>query len=172
MSLKEDYKNDMYEGRRKYNLIKNTDDTVSLDDVTQYAQEGDTFTASDVNVTNHAVNQMDKDNATFKTKVTQTIQGLSNTVDKFTNPDILLLPAAGWGSVQPFTQTITLARITENDSPIIALSLAGTLSDVTVAAQRKAFGYLDRVVSGKGELICYCYEKRPETDFAISVKGE
>ena len=49
MSLKENYKNDIFEGRRKYRLIQNSDETISLDDVTQYIQVGDVFSDEDIN---------------------------------------------------------------------------------------------------------------------------
>lgn len=43
-------------GKRKYNLIQNTDGTVSLEDVTNYDQVGSSFGAGQINQTNKAVN--------------------------------------------------------------------------------------------------------------------
>lgn len=43
-------------GRRRYKLIENPDGTVSLEDVTDYTQEGSSFGAAQVNATNTAVN--------------------------------------------------------------------------------------------------------------------
>lgn len=61
--LRENYKNDILDTsenvNRKYNMVTNPDDTVSLEDVTVYSQEGDTFGASDINATNHVVNILD-----------------------------------------------------------------------------------------------------------------
>ena len=63
MSLRENYKDDILDlsenVNRKYNMVTNDDDTVSLEDVTVYSQEGDTFGASDINATNHVVNELD-----------------------------------------------------------------------------------------------------------------
>lgn len=41
MALKTNYQNDVSPGKRKYNLINNSDGTVSLDDVTVYNKVGD-----------------------------------------------------------------------------------------------------------------------------------
>ena len=44
-------------GKRRYNLIQNSDGTVSLEDVTDYTQVGSDFGASQMNQTNQAVNE-------------------------------------------------------------------------------------------------------------------
>ncbi|MCQ2770329.1 MAG: hypothetical protein MJ236_00820 [Clostridia bacterium] len=64
MALKIDYKNDIVDGSRKYRMINNSDDTISLEDVTEYIQQGDNFNANDVNKTNEQVNanQLDINN--------------------------------------------------------------------------------------------------------------
>lgn len=58
--LKTDYKDDILVSgqQRKYNLIQNSDGTVSLVDVSSYAQYGDTLKAEDFNATNAAVNAL------------------------------------------------------------------------------------------------------------------
>lgn len=43
-------------GKRRYNLIQNSDGTVSLEDVTNYTQVGSNFGAAQINQTNTAVN--------------------------------------------------------------------------------------------------------------------
>ena len=62
MALKTNYKDDILDisknEKRKYNMITNPDGTVSLDDVTVYTQEGDSFGATDINRTNEAVNKL------------------------------------------------------------------------------------------------------------------
>lgn len=45
MSLKTDYKDDIYSGKRRYRMIQNDDGTVSFDDVTDYTQDGDIYSA-------------------------------------------------------------------------------------------------------------------------------
>ena len=59
MSLKTDYKDDILAtgNLRKYQMINNSDGTVSFQDVTVYEQTGDIFGAGDINKTNQAVNE-------------------------------------------------------------------------------------------------------------------
>jgi hypothetical protein len=57
-SLKTTYKDDIFSGRRKYNMITNTDTTVSFEDVTNYSQQGDVFAAADVNAITTAINNI------------------------------------------------------------------------------------------------------------------
>ena len=58
MSLKTDYKDDLFIGNRKYNLTNNDDGTVSLIDVTDYVQEGNVFSATDINLITTEINSM------------------------------------------------------------------------------------------------------------------
>lgn len=58
--LKTDYKDDIVSdssGKRKYNIVTNSDGTVSFEDVTEYLQTGDTFGSGDINKTNELVNK-------------------------------------------------------------------------------------------------------------------
>ena len=61
-ALKTNYKDDVLDTsvntRRKYNMITNSDGTVSFEDVTEYQTEGDTFGAVDINNTNAAVMEL------------------------------------------------------------------------------------------------------------------
>lgn len=60
MALRTDYKDDILDisknEKRKYNMITNSDGTVSFEDVTVYSQVGDTFGAADVNKITAALN--------------------------------------------------------------------------------------------------------------------
>ena len=57
-NLKTDYQDYTYVGNKKFNLINNSDGTVSLEDVTDYEIEGDDFGSNDINATNQRVNEM------------------------------------------------------------------------------------------------------------------
>ena len=62
MALRTDYKDDILDTsaneKRKYNLITNSDGTVSFEDVTEYSQVGDSFGGADINRTNEAINRI------------------------------------------------------------------------------------------------------------------
>lgn len=59
LDLRVDYKDDILDlsvnTKRKYNIIENEDGTKSLEDVSVYTQNGDSFGAADINKTNQAV---------------------------------------------------------------------------------------------------------------------
>lgn len=104
MALKTGYKDYQFqegETLRKYQQISNGDGTISLKDVTSYQQEGDRFSASDINATNAEVNK---------------IVGVQ---------EITL--GTSWSSNQ---QTVSLQGITENDSPIIDVKLSGSTEEM------------------------------------------
>jgi len=146
MALKTDYKDDGFAGNRKYRMITNADGTMSFEDVTPYDPVGDSFGAKDINDTNKAINRLD-----HVTEVT--------------------LTAAGWSSSAPYTQTVSVAGITENDRPTVGLYLPVGITAANVDLQEKAYACVNRAVSGAGKITVYCYKKKPTTDFQIQVKG-
>ncbi len=54
--LREDFKDDIFAGARKYQIVKNSDGTVSFIDVTEYTQEGDAIGAAEFNQIGQEVN--------------------------------------------------------------------------------------------------------------------
>ena len=146
MALKTDYKDDGFAGNRKYRMITNADGTMSFEDVTPYDPVGDSFGALDINTTNKAVNRLD-----HVTEVT--------------------LTATGWSIAAPYTQTVSVAGITEKDRPTVSLYLPDGITAANVDLKEKAFDCVNRAVSGAGIITVYCYKKKPTTDFQIQVKG-
>ena len=57
VNFKDDILNSSMGGKRRYNLIQNSNGTVSLEDVTSYTQVGSDFGAAQMNQTNKAVNE-------------------------------------------------------------------------------------------------------------------
>lgn len=160
MDLKTDYKNDKYAGRRKYDMIKNSDGTVSLDDKTVYQTEGDIFNADDINSTNNRVNGI--------------ASSMNSEIEKTKRlyiPHYVLIPSSGWGDTQPYTQRVTVDGVTDSDSPIVAQYLPDALSIEDIKLQSKAYGNLDRITTTLGGIELFCYSKRPVTDFWIGLKG-
>lgn len=62
--LKTNYKDDVLDTskntRRKYEMTTNSDGTISLEDVTEYTQVGDSFGSKDINETNGKINEVSK----------------------------------------------------------------------------------------------------------------
>lgn len=148
--LKTNYQNAVLNINRnihtKYRQIVNADGTISFEDVSDYEQTGDSFGANDMNTTNAEINLLEQ-------------------VDDVT------LVASAWTPSAPFIQTVTLERITENAQPIIAMGVPDSETSEAYKAMKKAYGYIDRVVSGEGVLTFYCYNKKPTQDINVFVKG-
>lgn len=75
VNLKTNYQDDVLDstmnGKRRYNLINNSDGTVSFEDVTDYTQIGDDFSAKDLNGIAEEVNdKLNKSGGTMNGKVT------------------------------------------------------------------------------------------------------
>ncbi len=56
VNFKDDVLASAMNGKRRYNMIQNSDGTVSFEDVTDYTQVGSTFGAAQINATNEAIN--------------------------------------------------------------------------------------------------------------------
>lgn len=148
MPLKENYKDAMYDGQRRYRLIQNEDGTYSLPDETTYTQDGDRFGANDINATNAAVNHIN-----HVTEVT--------------------LTAAGWtGSVAPYVQTVTVPDATADMEVLLVSALPDGVDAATQKAYSKAFGIISSgtAVLGDGTATFKVY-KKPATDCTVGLKG-
>ena len=71
--MKTDWKDDMFSGNRKYNLVSNADGTKSLEDVTKYTQRGDAFGAKELNEIGEEINELKKSVSDGKTLVAAAI---------------------------------------------------------------------------------------------------
>lgn len=146
MALKTDYKEDIFEGDRRYRITANADGTSGISDETSYTQEGDMFGTNDINATNRAVNRIN--------------HGVR-----------LPLPASGWGEEAPYTQSVAVSGVTAEDIPVIGLSIGDGASAADVKAQSKAWSCVDRAVTGDGTVTFFCYGKKPAADFNVMIKG-
>ncbi|SET70925.1 hypothetical protein SAMN05443270_1060 [Lacrimispora sphenoides] len=153
MELKTNYKNDKFTGMRRYQKIDNTDGSISLNDVTAYAEIGDIYSADDINMSNKEVNRH------------------AAAIDKINTVKTLYVPVAGWGNSVPYSQTILVTGSKIDDAPIVGLYLDGSSTAQMVKNQTKAFGCLDRIVFGQGTATLYCYNRKPAVDFYLMIKG-
>lgn len=76
-NLRTDYKDDILNTsvntRRKFNMVNNSDGTVSFEDATIYTQVGDSFGAFDINETNRQIEELKKSVSDGKTIVADAI---------------------------------------------------------------------------------------------------
>lgn len=146
MALKTNYKDDVFEGNRKYTLTQGGDGKYEIVDSTHYTVQGDLFGANDINATNSAVNAL---------------QGLRQ----------VLVDVSKWSNTAPYTQEISVPGITSADSPTVGLYLSGTESADAVKAMNKAFAMVDFVETLNGKIRVKCFNKKPAVSFWIGLKG-
>lgn len=144
MELKTNYKDDIYEGNRKYKEITNSDGTISLEDKTTYTQEGDSFKAEDINATNLAINRL---------------YAVHNAT----------LTAGGWTTSAPYTQTVTVSGIMATDRPDISC-VDDLTSKASKKARRKEWGKVDRIVTGTDQITAYCNFEKPALDLPLEIQ--
>lgn len=146
--LKTDYRDDEFDGNRKYKISDIGEGLSSIEDKTTYLQEGDMFGAEDINATNRAVNLLN-----HTTEVTLTVSGWT-------------------GSAAPYSQTVGVAGATEEMEAILVNALSPGANLDTQKAYTKAFGIIS---SGTAELgdgtATFKVYKKPATDCAVGLKG-
>ena len=146
MALRTNYKNDVFEGNRKYTLIQGGDGKYEIIDSTNYTLQGDLFGANDINATNSAINAL---------------QGLRQ----------VLVDVSKWSNTAPYTQEISVPGITSADSPTVGLYLSAQESADAVKAVNKAFAMVDFVETLNGKIRVKCFNKKPSVSFWIGLKG-
>lgn len=146
MALKTNYKDDVFEGNRKYTLIQGGDGKYEIIDSTNYTVQGDTFGAEDVNT------------------ITKTLNALQEV-------RYVLLDVSKWSNTAPFVQEIDVPGILSTDTPIVALHLSGNESSEAVRALNKQFTKVDFVETLNGKIRVKCFNKKPEFSFYIALKG-
>ena len=87
MSLKTDYKDDVFTGNRKYTQTENSDGTVSFEDSTEYSQQGDNFAAEDLNAITTAINTNTTDVSGLKTRMTTAESDIDTLQSKMTTAE-------------------------------------------------------------------------------------
>lgn len=108
---------------------------------------------------------------TFNTQFETLINNDAYIKNKMESVMILSLFSGGWSETAPYTQEVAWEQVKEADVPIIGIYIGDGLTAEQVKAQNKAYGCVDRAVTSDGKITFYCYNKRPENDFRISVKG-
>lgn len=132
----------MADSTQNYKLIKPSED--DFYDVNQFNQNAD------------MIDQGMKTNQEQIEKMKRTIQAR--------------LLASKWSSTAPFTQTVSVAGITQQDNPVMLKALTGSESEAVVKAYNKAYGFLVSGETRAGSIVVTAY-KKPAIDFDIILKG-
>lgn len=146
MSLRTDYKDDIYEGSRRWRITQNEDGTYNISDATSYTQKGDKFGQNDINAITGEINRM-----TREVEVT--------------------LRASGWSASAPYTQTVAVEGLTAGDNPILVKVIPAGATPEQVKAYNKAFGMIDDGDTADGQATFRCFNKKPAVDMTVGLKG-
>ncbi len=146
MSLKTDYKDDIYEGSRRYRITQNEDGTNTITDATTYTQKGDKFGQNDMNAITVEINKMQR-------------------------TAVVNLPAAGWSAAAPYSQRVAVPGLKITDNPELRPYTPKDLAADQVKLRQKMAGMITDGDTEDGYATFYCGVKKPTADFAILLKG-
>ncbi len=146
MALKTNYKDDVFEGNRKYTLIQGEDGKYEIIDSTNYTVQGDTFGAKDLNA------------------ITKTLNALQEIRRVFVD-------VSKWSNTAPYVQEIDVPGILSTDAPTVALYLSGLETAEAVRRLNKQFAKVDFVETLDGKIRVKCFNKKPEESLWIGLKG-
>lgn len=148
--LKDDYKNDVFSGNRKYTITTGSDGKSTIVDATTYTTEGDMIGASVFNSIASAINKL-------------------NTIVT------IELPAGSWGESAPYSQTIRnivdgsgAAVITADSNPIFFLE---PKESVVTQDELESYAYIGELSTGNASVTVVCPSDKPTTTLKIRMKG-
>lgn len=179
MALKTDYVNDKFEGSRRWTIVENDDGSVSLEDITEYAVNGDIFNADDINATNTQINTntstIAKNKTELTTQIATTKEELQKNIDTNHTANTQLiqvtLTASGWSSAAPYTQTVAVSGMTANDSPTPGIIYPSSLTETLKASIDKGTNMITKLTTGAGGITATCQFSKPTVDLIIGLKG-
>lgn len=160
MNLKTDYRNDVFEGKRRYLLEDNGDGTWSIVDVTDYAVTGDIFNADDINATNIAVNTLEK-----------SLKNTDNGLNAMSRVQDFVLSSSGWSAAAPYKQRVTIPGLKESDAPIPGMIYPNGLTEAQKQLIDKCSDMITDMESFDGYVEVTCRFKKPTIDLMIGLKG-
>ena len=146
MALKTDYKADVFEGNRKYQITTDSQGKSEIVDVTEYSQEGDLFSPEDMNAITTEINKMQR-----------TI--------------VITLPAAGWSAAAPYTQRVAVPGILATDNPELHPYTPKDITADELKQRQKFTGMITDGDTEDGYATFYCGAKKPTVDFPVLLKG-
>lgn len=153
MSLKTDYRDDIYEGSRRWRITPNEDGTSTISDATTYTQKGDKFGQNDINA------------------ITGAINGL-------TNDKVITVPLFPQNQ-PPFSVDLAVEHLKTTDAIELYVGLHPGDEGLPAAEKaaklkmrRKSLSMIDGAVCNKdGALSFFAYNKKPDTVFAVWLRG-
>lgn len=144
--LRTDYKADVFEGNRKYQITTDSQGKSEIVDVTEYSQEGDLFSSEDMNAITTEINKMQR------------------TV-------VVDLPASDWSAAAPYNQRVAVPGLKVTDNPELHPYTPKDLAAEELKLRQKFTGMITDGDTEDGYATFYCGAKKPTADFPVLLKG-
>jgi hypothetical protein len=80
----------------------------------------------------------------------------------------ITLPASGWSSEAPYTQTVAVEGILAADWPHVCLVPSENVESALV--QEENWGYVSRGMAEDGSITFTCYEDKPEVNLPLQIE--
>lgn len=81
------------------------------------------------------------------------------------------VPASGWSTSVPYTQTVSVSGLTAAMDVMLGLNITGSPSAASVAGWKKALGMIDEGTTANGTITFKCYSKKPVVDIPVFIKS-
>lgn len=148
MSLKTNYKDDIFEGSRLWRIIQNEDGTCTITDATTYTQRGDKFGQNDINAINETLNGLDA-----------AVTGIATAT----------LTVAGWSSSAGlYKQTVLVEGIAAEDMPLLLKYTAPDASKDDSTDYGIDFGLISGGQCAAGSVTFYAADT-PDHDITVAL---
>lgn len=164
MSLKTNYRNDAFEGKRRYLLEDNGDGTWGIVDATNYAVSGDIFNSDDINATNIAVNNLEAE----LEKTNRTIGSIEDALEKV---QTITLTTSGWSPAPPYKQRVNIPGLKASDAPTPGMIYPDGMSEEQKQLIDKCSDMITDMETFDGYIEVTCRFKKPITNLIIGLKG-
>lgn len=122
----------------------------------------------DISVSN--ADTLDGFHADYFATVEGTTLEIEAAVEEITRVIEATFLADEWSASAPYTQTVSVTGITENNAPIPLFVDDGN-SEPESKAKQKAYGCVSYFDSGDGTVTATCKYRKPETTFTVGLKG-
>ena len=80
----------------------------------------------------------------------------------------IYVPTNNWSDAAPYTQTVNVADITEEDNPQAAVILSQNAS--TAAKQLESWNCVSDITTNNGNIVLRCLEEKPTEAFTVQLE--
>lgn len=94
------------------------------------------------------------------------LAGKANKAQTLTVP----LPASGWSSSAPYTQTVSVAALTAQTIGHVFASVQLSSAQATAQAEQEAWNLVSRVTPAAGSVTVVCFEDKPQADMTMRLE--